>query len=61
MFEYAITLTKCPLYNVSRRDIFQFFYNTTIELLVSQEDHADLYSVHFHIFLVSLNEVRLFR
>ncbi|RNA12045.1 hypothetical protein BpHYR1_036274, partial [Brachionus plicatilis] len=51
MFSYALTITKVPLYRTTRVDIFQIFENLSIELLVAQEDHADMYTVHYHIYI----------
>lgn len=57
MFNYAITISQIPLYRTSRIDIFKIFDNYSIELLVAQEDHADMYSVHYHVFISSQSEV----
>ncbi|CAF0969246.1 unnamed protein product [Brachionus calyciflorus] len=56
-FSYSICFANIPRRKVTRREIFDLVEPLSERLLVALEFHADMYRIHFHIFLETKTEI----
>lgn len=58
-FNYALCFSGLEKNQFSRLNFYNIFDNLSSKLLVSREYHADMYKVHFHIYLQTKLKVKL--
>ncbi|CAF1049432.1 unnamed protein product [Brachionus calyciflorus] len=58
LYDYALCLADIERRKTTRQAVYNYFLKFSTRLVVAQEYHMNMYTVHFHIYIQSQNEVK---